>query len=160
MVRRQRVMNTLRTVIITINPGSQIEEKDLQRLRSRLKRIKTKFSHKFHNKTIRFVLTKPLPLVLARSVCMLFVSVESCGCEMDCAWTFIVRKLSNMANNLERGPLRHLTSVPQEMTGLQFKKSKCRCISELGIFYRDQLKCVNFRRRHDLRCLPEITYTA
>ena len=150
-------MNTRQTVILTTSPGSQIEEKDLKRLRSKLKSIKTKFGRKFHNKAIRFVLTKSFPIVLVRSVCMLFVSVESCGCEMGCAWTFIVTKLSNMANNLERGPLRHLTAVPQEMTGLQFKKSKCRCISELGIFYRDQLKCVNFKRRYDVRCLPEIT---
>lgn len=160
MGRRQRVMNTLRTVILTTRPGSQIEEKDLKRIRSRLKSIKTKFSHKFHNKSIHFLLTKPRPIVLIRSVCMLFVSIESCGCEMHCTWTFIIKQLSRMLNNLERGPLGHLTAVPQEMTGLHFKKVKCRCISEFGIFYRDQLKCVNFRRRYNLRCLPEITYTA
>ena len=124
--------------------ASQIEEKDLQRKRSRLKSIKTKFFQKFHNKTIRFVLTKPRVMLLRRSVCMLFVSTESCGCEMHCTWTFIVTKLSNMLNNSGRGLLGHLTAVPHEMSGMHFKKAKCRCISKFGIFYRDQLKCVNF----------------
>lgn len=108
-------MNTLRIVILTTRPGLQIEEKYLQRMRSGLKSIKTKFSHKFHDKTIRFVLTKPHPIVLVRSVCMLFVSSESCGCEMDCTWTFIViyrHLLRNMSNNLERGSLGHLIAVP------------------------------------------------
>ena len=150
-------MNTLRAVILTTTPGIQIREKDLKRLRSILKSIKTKFARRFHNKTIRFVLTKPHPIHLIRSACMLFVSVENCGCEMNCAWTFIVTKLSNLG---ERGSLRHVTVVPQEMTGLEFKKSKCRCISELGIFYRDQLNCVKFKRRYNLRCLPAMTYTA
>lgn len=157
MVRRQRVVNTLRTVIITTEPGSRVGEKDLQRIRSRLKSIKTKFSYIFHDKLIRFVLTKPRSLVLQRSVCMLFVSIKSCGCEMHCAWTFIVKKLSNILNG--RGSLGHLTGVPQEMTGLHFKKVKCRYISEFGIFYRDQSKCVKFKHIYDLRCLPEITYT-
>ena len=62
-------MNTLRIVILTTSLGSQIEEKDLQLIRSRLNSIKTKFFYNFHNKTIRFVLTKPR-FMLLRSVCM------------------------------------------------------------------------------------------
>ena len=150
-------MNTLRTVILTASPGIQIREKDLKRLRSMLKSIKTNFARIFHNKIIRFVLTKAQPIHLVRSACMLFVSVESCGCEIDCAWSFIVTKLSNMG---ERGSLRHVTVVPQEMTGLEFKEFKCRCISALGVFYRDQLNGVKFRRRYNLRPLPVRTYTA
>ena len=77
---------------------------------------------------------------------------------MHCTWKFIVTKVRNMLNNSGRGLLGHLVAVPQELLGIEFKKAKCRCISNFGIFYRDQLKCVNFIRNYDLRCLAARTY--
>ena len=145
------------TAIFTTQPGVQIHRQDLQLIRSRLKSIKKKFQQRFHNKALRFLLSKPLPLRLVMSTCVLHVSIERCGCGMRCALIFIHKEL----RRLERGLLSHLSIATQEMTGIQFKKSKCRIALELGIFYRDEIKCVKRRKRvYDLRPLPVRAYTA
>ena len=155
---RRRQMDTLRIILATITPGVQIQREDLERIRRRLKTLKTKFCRQFHNKLIRFFLTKSRPLILIRSVCVLFVSIESCGCPLDCTWTYVMASVNKMFTR-NRGPLGHLTIIPERMEYMEFKWSKCRAVSEFGMFYRDY-KCVKSKRRYNLRCLPERTYTA
>lgn len=130
-------------------------------MRSRLKSIITKFAYKFENKIIRFLLTKAHGLTRQISVSILYVSIESCGCANHCAWKFVVTKLSRMLDNSRRGYLGHLTAVPQHITQMEFKRSKCRSVSEFGIFYSNQLDVdalISTRRRYDLRRLPVRTY--
>lgn len=160
MPGRQRVMNTMRVVIMTTTPGG-IGIRELKRIRAGLKRIKTKFAYIFEKRTLRFVLTNSLDVNRDTSICVLYISIESCRCGLNCTWDFIVERVDRMLNNnSRRGVLRHLQGVLQPMSIIEFKDSKCRNMIGLGTFYRDQVDGMKCKRRYGLRPQERLTYTA
>lgn len=134
MPGRERIVDTFRVTLMAVRVGEILRDRDLQRVRSLLEIIKTRFCHRFKNLLIRFLMTNTFARVQIPT-CKIFITIERCGCESECSQAFVMSTFWRAMTYYPRLLDLHLAVIPEQMLMMEFKRDKARAQIEAGVFY-------------------------